>query len=486
MNLGSILILLPWCAALWLATRKADGQRFAMAIALVELVLALILRLAPGVLHNTSHALFIPMLGALWTLHDGAFGSTLAVLTALLLPVSMAFAWRLSEFRALALSALVMEGALFGIFLAENVLMFYIFYEILALAGAFLILRTGHKSRAAALQFLLYTVVGSLLFLVALVMVYLLHGAQTGVYNFSILTLSDTRIPASAGLWIFLGMVAGLAVKMPLFPLHSWAGPSYGAAAPAGSIFLSGAAVTAGAYGLIHFAIPMLPQAALHFAPAGIILGVIGTLYGAFLALNADNLRHFAAYASVSHMNLVALGLFALQAQALYGSVFLLIAHGIVSAGLFGVVAVMEARGLTGEWAGLGGLFRRAPRLGAWMLFFFLAGMGLPGLANFPGEFLSLAGAFQVLPWAAALATLGILAGVIYFLRIYERVMLGPLNNALPVALTDLRQREWLLFWVLGLLTLWMGLDPQAILAHLGALLSVHGSEVISGGSHGV
>lgn len=486
MNLGSVFILLPWLAAPWLATRKAGGHYFAMAVALVELVLALVLRLAPGMLHDTSHALFIPMLGALWTLHDGLLGSTLAVLTALLLPISLAFAWRLPEFRALALAALVMEGALFGLFLAENVLMFYIFYEILALAGAFLILRTGHKSRTAALLFLLYTVVGSLLFLVALVGVYVLHGAQTGVYDFSVLILADTRIPATAGLWMFLGMVAGLAVKMPLFPLHSWASSSYGAAAPAGSIFLSGAAVTAGAYGLIHFAMPMLPQAALQFAPVGITLGAIGTLYGAFLALNADNLRHFAAYASVSHMNLAGLGLFALQAQAMRGGIFLLIAHGLVSAGLFGVVAVMEARGLTGEWAGLGGLFRRAPRLGAWMLFFFLAGMGLPGLANFPGEFLSLAGAFQVLPWAAGLATLGILAGVIYFLRIYERVMLGPLNAVLPDALADLRQGEWLLFWVLGLLTLWMGLDPQTVLAHLGTLLSAHGSEALGGGGHGV
>lgn len=486
MIVATLLILLPWGAALWLASRKRGGHHFAMAMALLEVLLALILRFAPDTSGATVHALFIPYLGHLWTLHDGPLGSTLAVLCALLIPVSLIFAWRLEEFRSLAISILVMSGALFGIFFAQNVLMFYIFYEILALAGAFLILRSGHRSRAAALQFLLYTFVGSLLFLAALVVVYVLHGAQTGHYDFSILNLADTRISNVVGIWAFLGMVAGLAVKMPLFPLHSWAGSAYGNAAPAGSVFLSGAAVTAGAYGLIHFAIPMLPHAAQQFAPAGIILGAIGTLYGAFLALNAENLRYFAGWASVSHMNLVALGLFALQTQAIHGSVFLLIAHGLVSAGLFGVVSVMENRGLTGAWTGLGGLFRRTPRLGAWMLFFFLAGMGLPGLANFPGEFLSLAGAFQVLPWAAALATLGILAGVIYFLRIYERIMLGPLNSTLPDNLADLSAGEWLLFWALGLLTLWLGLDPQMILSHLGMLLSVHSLDVMSGGGHGI
>ncbi len=486
MILVTVLIVLPWGAALWLSAQKQSGQYFAMSIALVELLLALIQRFAPGASGTLGHALHIPYLGSLWTLHAGPLGSTLALLCALLIPVSLAFAWRLPEFRALASAVLVMSGALFGIFFAQNVLMFYIFYEILALAGAFMILRSGHKSRAAALQFLLYTFVGSLLFLVALVVVYVLHGQQTGIYNFSILQLADTRITGGLGIWLFLGMVAGLAVKMPLFPLHSWAGTGYGNAAPAGSVFLSGAAVTAGAYGLIHFAIPMLPQAALEFAPVGIILGAIGTLYGAFLALNAANLRLFAAWASVSHMNLVALGLFALQTQAIHGSVFLLIAHGVVSAGLFGVVSIMESRGLTGEWSGLGGLFRRAPRLGAWMLFFFLAGMGLPGLANFPGEFLSLAGAFRVLPWAAGLATLGILAGVVYFLRAYERIMLGPLNATLPDNLVDLQQSEWLLFWVLGLLTLWLGLDPQIILAHLGTLLSIHSGDVIAGGGHGL
>ncbi|MBN2679789.1 NADH-quinone oxidoreductase subunit M [Acidithiobacillus montserratensis] len=486
MILVTVLILLPWCAALWLSAQKQAGQRLAMTIALIELLLTLILRFAPDSMGTLGHGLHIPYLGGLWTLHAGPLGSTLALLCAILIPVSLAFAWRLPEFRSLANAVLVMAGALFGIFYAQNVLMFYIFYEILALAGAFLILRSGHKNRAAALQFLLYTFVGSLLFLVALVVVYVLHGQQTGVYDFSILQLADTRISAGLGIWLFLGMVAGLAVKMPLFPLHSWAASGYGHAAPAGSVFLSGAAVTAGAYGLIHFAIPMLPQAALEFAPVGIILGAIGTLYGAFLALNAANLRLFAAWASVSHMNLVALGLFALQSQAIHGSVFLLIAHGVVSAGLFGVVSVMESRGLTGEWAGLGGLFRRAPRLGAWMLFFFLAGMGLPGLANFPGEFLSLAGAFRILPLAAALATLGILAGVVYFLRAYERIMLGPLNHTLPETLQDLQRGEWLLFWVLGLLTLWLGLDPQAILSHLGILLSTHSMALIQGGGHGV
>lgn len=485
MMLG-LAILLPWLGALALVVRPRGARPTALVFALTELLLMALVARAPldgAVLH--AHALPLPFLGRLWSLRSNRLGTLLALLTAFLLPATLVTAWRLAEFRALAIFVLLMTGTLIGLFFANNLLLFYLFYEVLALAGTFLIAATGDRDRAAALQFLLYTVVGSLLFLVAVVMIALVHGAQTGIYSFSRPALMDTTIAAPMALWLFLALIVGLAVKMPLFPLHSWAASAYGHAAPAASVFLSGAAVTAGAYGIVRFAIPLLPEAALRFLPAGVIIATTGTLYAALLALSAPNLRQFAAYASVSHMNLVALGILVLQTQAVAGGAFLLIAHGLVSAGLFAVIALLEARGVSGQWPQLGGLFRVTPKLGAGMLFFFLAGMGLPGLANFPGEFLTLIGAFQVLPWAAAAAALGIVISVVYFLRGYERVMLGPLNAQLPAGIADLGAREGLVLGILGLSTLWLGLDPQPIVAHLGTLLPPHVIARLGRGPHG-
>jgi NADH-quinone oxidoreductase subunit M len=480
----SALILWPWLVALWLAGRAQDSHRLAVPAALFELLLALAVLF--GADTPDSRALHLPLLGYLWYLQNSSLGATLAVTAAALLSFALLFAWRLEEFRGFTIAALVLVGALMGTFFSQNFLGFYLFYEIVALSGAWMILIGGDRDRAAALRFLLYTVGGSLLLLVAVLYLYLRSGNTNGIYSFSWTHLAAAAAPdPDLAWWLFLAMLAGLAVKLPLFPLHSWAGPAYGRAAPPASMLLSGAAVLAGAYGLIHWAIPLLPLGALHFAPYGILLGAIGTLYAAFLALDAPNLRRFAAWVSVSHMNLVAIGLFALQEQAVHGALFLLVAHAVLAAGLFGVIAILEARGLPGHWDALGGLFRQTPQLGAWMLFFFLTGMGLPGLANFPGEFLSLAGAFRVSPWPAAIAALGILLSVVVFLRAYERVMLGPLNPGIARGTGDLAGRELALLWALGLLCLWLGLDPQPLLGQFQGLLPVHSAVLFGGVVHG-
>jgi len=479
----SALILWPWLVALWLGGRPQDSHRLAVPAALLESLLALAVAFELGT--ADSRAFYLPLLGHLWYLQNSSLGATLAVTAATLLPFALLFAWRLEEFRGLAIAAFVLIGALMGSFFSQNFLGFYVFYEIVALSGAWLILIGGDRDRAAALRFLLYTVGGSLLLLLAVLYVYLGRGRGDGIYSFAWTHLAATPAPGpDAASWLFLAMLAGLAVKLPLFPLHSWAGPAYGRAAPAASILLSGAAVLAGAYGLIHWAIPLLPQAALRFAPYGIALGAAGTLYAAFLALDAPDLRRFAAWTSVSHMNLLALGLFALQEQALHGALFLLVAHALLAAGLFGLIAILEARGLSGHWDALGGLFRQTPQLGAWMLFFFLTGMGLPGLANFPGEFLALAGAFRVSPWPAAIAAVGILLSVVIFLRAYERVMLGPLNPAISRGIADLGGRELALLWTLGLLGLWLGLDPQPLLSSFQGLLPAHSTVLFAGVLH--
>ncbi|MDD3759349.1 MAG: NADH-quinone oxidoreductase subunit M [Acidithiobacillus sp.] len=477
----SLLVLLPWGIALWLSLAQRSAGALTIAGALAEILLCIPLLAGDP---SAVAAIHLPLLGALWQLQANPLADLFALTTALLLPVALAVQWHHDEYLHLARILAVLQGALMGTYFANNFLGFYIFYEIVALAAAWLILRSGKKDRRAALTFLLYTVTASLFLLLAVLPIYLNRGNNTGIYDFSWIQLSGSDLSGQIQLLLFLGMLAGLGVKLPLFPLHGWARGAYVQSAPAAALFLSGATVLAGVYGLVHWAVPLLPRGALLFSPAGIILAAIGTLYGAFLALSTSELRETVAYSSVSHMNLVALGIFALQEQAWSGALFLSIAHAVLAAGLFTVLAVLEARGLGSNWEGLGGLFRRMPRFGAWTLLFFLMALGLPGLGNFPGEFLTLLGSFRVLPLWAGIATLGMIVNLVVFLRAYERSMLGQINPRLPAQIADLAQREWWIFLLLGAASLYLGLGSQTLLSDFAQLLPVH-SPLLIGGAHG-
>ncbi len=477
----SLLILLPWAIALWLSLAQRSAAALSVAGALAEILLCIPLLAGDSSAVTTLH---IPLLGALWQLQSNPLADLFALTVALLLPVALAVQWRHGEYLHLARILAVLQGALMGTFFANNFLAFYIFYEIVALAAAWLILRSGAKDWRAALTFLLYTITASLFLLLAVLPIYLAQGSHSGIYDFSWIHLSGTDLPGATQVLLFLGMLAGLGVKLPLFPLHGWARGAYTQSAPAAALFLSGATVLAGVYGLCHWAVPLLPQGALLFSPAGIILAAVGTLYAAFLALSTSELRETVAYSSVSHMNLVALGIFALQTQAWSGALILSIAHAALAGGLFAGLAVLESRGLSSNWEGLGGLFRRTPRFGAWLLVFFLMALGLPGLGNFPGEFLTLLGSFQVLPLWAGIATLGMIINLVVFLRAYERSMLGQLNPRLPSQIADLSRRELWIFLLLAAASLYIGLGSQSLLADFTQLLPVH-SSLILGGLHG-
>ncbi|MCE5359770.1 NADH-quinone oxidoreductase subunit M [Candidatus Igneacidithiobacillus taiwanensis] len=477
----SLLILLPWAVALGLSLAGRAAWALSMAAALAEILLCL-----PLLAGNASviAAIHLPLLGDLWDLQSSPLANLFALTTALLLPLSLSLERRQNNDLHLARILAVLQGALMGTFFANNFLSFYGFYEIVAVAAAWLILRSGAQDRRAALTFLLYTVTTSLFLLLAVLPVYLDSGSRTGFYDFSWLHLTGSTLAAPTQWLLFLAMVAGLGVKLPLFPLHGWARAAYVQSAPAAALFLSGATVLAGVYGLCHWAVPLLPGGALLFRPDGIVLASIGTLYGAFLALSTSDLRETIAYSSVSHMNLVALGLFALQEQAWSGALFLSIAHAILAGGLFALLAMLAARGLASNWEELGGLFRPLPRLGAWTLFFFLMALGLPGLGNFPGEFLTLLGSFQVSPLWAGIATLGMIINLVVFLRAYERSMLGHLNPRLPLAIADLDRHEYWIFLLLAVTSLYLGLHSQSLLADFTQLLPVH-APLVLGGAHG-
>jgi NADH-quinone oxidoreductase subunit M len=331
-------------------------------------------------------------------------------------------------------------------------------------------LRGGAGAKPAAMKFFLMTVAGSLLMLVSLVGIYSLNGQHSGSYTFDYFQLLGTPLDPQLSLWLMLGFLAAFAVKVPMLPLHIWAPDAYSEAEPPVAILLAGAMANVGAYGILRFCLPLFPDGAAIFAPIGMALGAVGVVYAGLLALVQDDMRRLIAYSSISHMGLVVLGLFAWQLQSLAGAVYLLLAHGLAVAGLFAVVGVVDDRGRSTVLSTMGGWYRAMPKLGVLFLLFVLTSVGLPGLANFVGEFLVLAGSARVdLVWAAVALT-GMVVSVTYFLRMYERSMLGPLRDQAPLA--DLDLRESVLLGGLVALILWLGLYPASFLDPVTAAAS--------------
>ena len=464
------LIYLPALggALVWLLLRgRPEGARRAtLALALAELGLCLSLwPHTAGGFYARIDAPWLSAFGAGYTLGLDGVSFLLALLTAVIVIGALGVAWdAIEDWPSFGALLLLMEGAMIGVLSALDLLLFYVFWEVMTVPAFFLAARRGTAARRAALTFFLFTLTGSLLMLASIVGLYALHGAASGAYTFDYVKLLHTPLSPVASLWLMLGMLAAFGVKMPMFPLHLWAPDTYGRAEAPVSIVLSGAMANLGAYGVLRFCLPLFPAGAAQFAPLGMALGATGVIFGGLVALVQHDLKRLVAWASISHMGLVVLGLFAWQRQSLAGAVFLLLAHGLLVLGLFAVTAWIEARGHSLDMGEMGGWFQPMPRFGVLFLVCLLSGVGLPGLANFVGEFLTLAGGVARDPLWGGLASSGILLSVMYFLRAYERVMLGPLR-AQGSALPDLNPRETLVLGATALGLLWLGLYPQPLLA---------------------
>jgi NADH-quinone oxidoreductase subunit M len=470
----NLLIFLPMVGGflIWLLLRRSvvTARWAVLAVALVEAVICLKLWATMGDgFFAQVHAAWLPSFGVQYLLGMDGLSLVLALLTSVVTLGALLVAWNaVEDWAVFGALILIAEGAIMGVLCALDLVLFYVFWEVMIVPIFFLAARRGAEARRAAMRFFLFTIVGSLLMLVSLVALYVLHGQATGEYTFDYFKLLHTPMSAQLSLWLMLGMLSAFAVKIPMFPLHLWAPDTYSRAEAPVSIMLAGAMANMGAYGVMRFCLPLFPAGAQIFAPWGMALGAIGVVYAGLLALVQNDLKRVIAYSSVSHMSLVVLGLFAWQRQALDGAVFLLLAHGIGVLGLFAVTAWIEARGRSMDLDGMGGWFKLMPRMGILFLICLLAGVGLPGLANFVGEFLVLAGGVEVnLAWSVV-AALGILVSVMYFLRAYERSMLGPLRE--EIELRDLGVRETFVMGATALLLLWLGLFPQVLLSPVGAV----------------
>ena len=327
----------------------------------------------------------------------------------------------------------------------------------------FMMIRWGSVlAQRAAIRFLIMTVACSLIMLVGIIVLGLMKTVMNGkALSFEFSTLLEGGVPHGIDHWIMLAFILGFGVKVPLFPLHVWAPEAYRESHPIVAMVLSGAMSNAGIYGLLRIFPFLSPSALTFWQEVGMALTAIGAIYAGLIAYSQDNMRSVIAYSSISHMNIGLLAVFALQLQAMQGAMILLVAHALSITGLFAVITLLYRSGFDGSLSKMGGLFTPMPRLGAFFLFFIVASIGMPGLGNFVAEILIFAGSYQISALWTVVAAVSIVVGVAYFLKLYERVMLGPFSDQHRMALTDINWREWWTLMILVIAILWLGLYPN-------------------------
>ncbi|HJM59860.1 MAG TPA: NADH-quinone oxidoreductase subunit M, partial [Alphaproteobacteria bacterium] len=404
---------------------------------------------------------WMPSLGLSYYLGVDGISVLFVVLSSFLIPVCVLASWiaikeRVKEYMIVFL---VMGAMMNGVFMALDIVLFYVFFEGI-LIPMFLIIGVWGGSRRvyAAFKFFLYTLAGSVLLLVALLTMVI--GAGTA----DIPLLMDAEFEPSLQYWLWLALFASFAVKVPMWPFHTWLPDAHVEAPTAGSVILAGVLLKLGGYGFLRFSLPMLPEASEFFAPLIYGLSVVAVIYTSLVALVQEDMKKLIAYSSVAHMGFVTIGIFTLTQQGLEGGIMVMLSHGIVSSALFLCVGVVYDRMHSRLIETYGGLVHRMPVYAAVFLVFTMVSIGLPGTGGFVGEFLVLLGIFQVSTWTAALAALGVILGAAYMLWLYRRVIFGDLTKENLKAILDLDRREIVIFAPLILAVLWMGIYPNSFL----------------------
>lgn len=359
---------------------------------------------------------------------------------------------------------LLMEGAMIGVFCALDFFLFYIFWEAMLIPMYLLIGVWGGPNRIyAAIKFFLYTLVGSVLMLVGIIVLYFNAG-----HTFDILQLMNRTYPYYLQFWLFWAFFSSFAVKVPMFPVHTWLPDAHTEAPTAGSVILAAVLIKMGAYGFLRFSIPLFPQASKAMTPVMLTLSVIAIIYGAIVCLAQTDLKRLIAYSSVSHMGFVTLGIFALNSQGLEGGILQMINHGIVTGALFLSVGIIYDRTHTRQIKDYGGLATVLPVYAGFFMVFTLASIGLPGLNGFIGEFLIILGGFAASKWMGSLAATGVIIGAAYMLWLYQRIFFMETNEKV-IGLNDMDMREVLTLMPMVILTFWIGIYPDAFLSFMHA-----------------
>ena len=408
---------------------------------------------------------WIPRFGISLELAMDGLSLLLVALTLLLGLVAVSASWSEVEFKPGLFQANILWtlAGVCGVFLALDLFLFFLFWEVMLIPMYLLIAVWGHENKAyAAMKFFIFTQVSGLLMLVSIVILAYQAAALSGHWSFSYFDLLGVEIESRMAMITMLGFFLAFTVKLPAFPFHTWLPDAHTQAPTAGSVLLAGILLKTGAYGLLRICIPMFPEASAEFAPVAMALGIVGIIYGAILAFAQTDFKRLVAYSSVSHMGFILLGLYAGNTLALQGAIMQMIAHGVSTAALFMLAGALQHRLHTRDMRRMGGLWHQAPRMGACAMFFAVASLGLPGLGNFVAEFLVLAGLFAVQPWFTALAALGLVTAAIYSLWMMQQAFQGAPKDGLEMP--DFGNREMATMAAMMIALIWLGIYPQPAL----------------------
>ena len=360
---------------------------------------------------------------------------------------------------------LVLETLMIGVFVALDLVLFYLFFEAVLIPMFIIIGVWGGKNRVyASYKFFLYTLLGSVLMLAAILWIYSLSGQQLGSPTTDMRVLmSELKIPGGAQTWLWLAFFASFAVKMPMWPVHTWLPDAHVEAPTAGSVILAGILLKLGGYGFLRFSIPMFPNASLELAPIIFWMSIIAIIYTSLVAYRQNDIKKLIAYSSVAHMGFVTMGIFTFNTQGIQGGIYQMLSHGVISGALFFCVGVIYDRMHTREISFYGGLVKHMPVYAAFFMLFTMANVGLPGTSGFVGEILTMVGAYQVSPWIAAGAAIGMILSAMYALHLYREVIFGEQTNEKLEGIADMTRREWVVLAPLAIMTIVLGVYPALI-----------------------
>src|SRR3989441_6567290 len=428
-----------------------------------------------------ERATWIPSIGADYFLGVDGFSVLLILLTTLMGVIAILSSWtaiteRVKEYY---IFLLVLQTGMLGAFMALDFLLFFLFWEVMLVPMYFLIgIWGGDRRLYSAIKFFLYILVGSVVMLLGILALYFSYHTATGMYTFDIARFQAHNFPTNLQWWVFLAFFLGFAIKVPMFPFHTWLPDAHTDAPTAGSVILAAVLLKMGTYGFIRFSLPILPDASRAFVPMIVTLSIVGIVYGALVAMAQRDWKRLVAYSSVSHMAMVMLGMFALNPVGLTGSIRQQLNHGISTGALFLIVGIVYERRHTREISEYGGLSKVMPVYAAIFLIMTMSSIRLPTLNGFIGEFLILQGVFVASKVWAAFAASGVVLGAAYMLYLYQRTMFGKVENPKNERLLDLSQREFVTFAPLLALAVWIGLYPAPFLRRLDTSVQRVGARV--------
>jgi len=479
-NILTVLIFLPLAGALALVFLPKGNLRLLRDAAVTVTVLEFLLSLPVALFFDGGTAAmqfvqkvpWIPQFGISYHVGVDGISLWLVMLTTFLMPITLLSTYESVEkhVKEFLIFMLLLEVGMVGVFLAVDLFLFYIFWELVLIPMYFLIGVWGGGRRIySAIKFFLYTFAGSVLMLVAIIALYFHQFEASGVYSTDLLRMYGLVIPVKMQFWMFGAFALAFAFKVPMFPFHTWLPDAHVDAPTAGSVILAGVLLKMGTYGFLRLAIPLFPVAAVELAPVLATLAVIGILYGALVAMVQKDIKKLVAYSSVAHLGFVMLGLFAMNVQGIEGGILQMVNHGISTGALFLLVGIIYERRHTRLISEYGGLSKVVPLFAVCFMIVTLSSIGLPGMNGFVGEFLIMVGSFKPLPWHTVVAASGVIFAAVYMLWMFQRVMFGEVTNEKNRHLPDMNLRELAYMLPLLLFVFWIGVYPQTFLRKMDA-----------------